>query len=96
MKFKDLIDFIQSGECSFKFGWIDKNTYGLLYRDTDVIFINYHLLMAETILHEILHHTTGSDDERKINRQTNRLMKRLTVDEIKKVVLEALMEGDEV
>ena len=94
MTFKEIMDFIQSGDCKFKFSWIDKQTYGLLNRESDTIFINYHLLMAEILVHEILHHTTGSDSERLINRKTNLILKKLTVDEIKKIVLEALIEED--
>jgi hypothetical protein len=96
MTFKDIMDFIQSGDYKFRFGFINKKTYGLIERDKEVITVNYHLLICEILLHEITHALTGSDNERVVQCKTTNTLKRLTVEEIKTIVLTALMEGDEV
>jgi hypothetical protein len=96
VNFKEIVEFICQGEYKFQFGWIDKNTYGLIERDKETITVNYPLLITEILIHEILHATTGSDNEKSINLQTTNTLKRLTVEEIKTITLTALMEGDEV
>lgn len=92
MKAQDILDFILSGEYKFRFGWISKKTYGLIERDKEIITVNYHLLICEILLHEIIHALTGSDNERVVQCKTTKTLKGLTVEEIKKIVLTALME----
>ena len=84
--FNTIKEFLESGEYEIKFEWINKQTYGLIDREKQIIYLNFYLLIIETLVHEYLHYSSGSDNEKFIEKKTDKVVDRMTVKEIKKLL----------
>lgn len=60
-----MIDFLEGNDYCVVFKWIDKGRLGLVDPQTDTVFINIELLLAETLVHEAIHvkHPDWSEEE---------------------------------
>ena len=76
------IDEIKNNGVVVEIGWINKNTFGVYYTEEETIHINIHLLVAELVTHELLHHFHPDKDEETIRQMTVRAVNRMTIKEI--------------
>ena len=79
---KRIKECLKENELFFHF--IDKQTYGILNEEQQKIIINLELLVVETFLHEYLHWRHPNWKEKKVERETDKRLKRMTVKEMKK------------
>lgn len=69
---------------TIRFGWIDKKTFGYAEFDTNKITINVDLFLADLAIHELLHLKHQEKwGERRVLKQTKRILSRLKVSQIK-------------
>lgn len=73
---------LKENELFFEF--IDKKTYGLMDYSKGTISVNLDLLIVEVVLHEYLHWRYPEWRERKIEKETDKRLARMTVREMKK------------
>jgi len=88
---EDLLNLI--GEHHIKFCWIDKSTVGSIDPSNDVIKISPYLLIAETLMHEMVHCQFPRLDEVETERRARSRIQRMTVKEIKRMVDFAIILG---
>ncbi len=82
-KIDKIMKEIKDDDIEIKVAWIDRNTYGLnVENDKNYIVINLSLFVADTFIHELLHHRYGELTEEQVKDKTNKFLKRLTVAEI--------------
>lgn len=91
---REIMDFINGNECEIELSWINKNTYGAVNDDRDKILLNLYLIIAEVIIHEFMHCKYPSASEERIERKTNRKIKRLTVMEITEIARTTMIMSD--
>ena len=77
---KRLKECLEENELFFK--WIDRNTYGIIEEEKQRITINLELLVLETFVHEYLHWRFPKWSEKRVERETERRMKRMTLKEV--------------
>lgn len=68
---------------TIRFGWIDKKTLGYAEFDTNRITINIDLFTADLAIHELLHLKHNEWGERRVLKQTKRILSRLKVSQIR-------------
>lgn len=81
---KDLLDLVE--EYDIEFCWIDKSTVGLIDPENDVVKINIYLLIAETLMHEIVHNKFPYLSEFETEKIAMIKIQRMTVAKIKEMV----------
>jgi len=81
---KDLLNLLE--EYDVEFCWIDKSTVGIIDPEDDVVKINLYLLIAETLMHEVMHNKFPNLDEIEIERKARIKIQRMPVIKIKEMV----------
>lgn len=76
-----------------KLAWIDKDTFGLCHFVNEEITINVMLLIADTFIHELLHHRNPTWSERKVRNKTRDVIHSLTVKDIKEIAIYVIELG---
>lgn len=66
------------------FEFINKQTYGMMDWGKDRISINLDLLIVEVFLHEYIHWKNPDWSEKKVEKETNRRLNRMTILEMKR------------
>lgn len=72
-------------DCELKFGWIDKNTFGLYDTETKRVKISIVLALVRIFIHEYIHELNPDATEKEIIKKTTRKLNRLTRKEIKEI-----------
>lgn len=80
---KDIRAFMKV--CSLKFGWIDKNTFGLYTHETKKVKINIVLAIVDIFIHEAMHEKYPNATEKLVSAKTARKMNRLSIKEHKEI-----------
>lgn len=99
------LDILRQRKCQLIFEWLGKYQYGEFEKLTDetessTISINIWLHTVETFIHECLHylHPRWRSEER-IEKEVRRIIKRMTVDEIKElgdaILIKFFLNGEE-
>lgn len=84
-------EILRQQKCKLIFKWLGKYHYGEFERFTDetkpsTIAINIWLHIVETFIHECLHYLHPRwKSEQRIEKKTQRIIKRMTVNEIKEL-----------
>ena len=81
---EELLDLLE--EYAIEFCWIDKSTVGLIDPVNRVVKINLYLLIAETLMHEMIHNKFPDLNEVKTERKARVKILRMPVMEIKEIV----------
>ena len=79
---KELLDFLNGGECEIRIGWINKFTFGAVDLQDNIIMINLALMIADIYIHEFLHIKYPFATEKEILAKTSKKLNRLTVKQI--------------
>ena len=84
----NLIREVIEGEVIVAEHWLDKKTYGM-YVETEkgkrLILLNSHLFFSSTFLHEFLHFKHPNWSEKKVYKETDKLINKLSVKELKEL-----------
>jgi len=79
---KKIRQCLKENELFFEF--IDKTTYGMMDWTKEKISINLDLLIVEVFLHEYIHWRNPDWSEKKVSKETDRRLNRMTIREMKK------------
>lgn len=80
---KNIRKFMET--CTLKFGWIDKNTFGLYTHATKNVKINIALIIVEVFLHEAMHEQYPNATEKQVKEKTVRKLARLSIKEHREI-----------
>lgn len=85
MKAEAFLQEARDREFDIHLRWIDKDTYGLYSisaKDEITVSLNLALFIAETFIHELLHHRNPDWSEKKVEKGAAKTIDRMTVNEI--------------
>lgn len=99
------LEILRQRKCQLIFEWLGKYQYGEFEKFTDeteqsTIAINIWLHIVETFIHECLHYLHPRwTSEQRIEKEVGRMIKRMTVDEIKElgdmILIKFFLNGEE-
>lgn len=88
MKMDNFLQEVKDGEFKVHLKWVDKQTYGLYAITTKgeiTISLNLALFIADTFIHELIHHRNPEWSERKVEKNATIIINKMTVKEINKL-----------
>lgn len=77
-----LLTILEYGEYGLEFGWINKDTWGKVIPERNIIIINLPLFITTTYVHEWLHLGYPNATEEEILEKEKRYIKRMRVSTI--------------